>query len=366
MIGSVVAEPAVGTRKRMQRANWNKLLGMVLATGVLAGCGGDGSLLQTWWGPLDASGGGTPFSAGGRFEVHAFGHRVLTETTPSRDLLGVTLVSGTEPVSCSGYASYLDVMAETETYVAEVLALPRAEQPAQWIQYVCQTIEGASTEAFGGDGSYRSVSALLDVSDGGPSSGVFRAAPQGAEPNDYPGGELLVPSTYVSRIHERSRHGEGIIPTGAEGPWLTDDLDPVSGCARALATLIEEFESGRETYPDHAAIAMAASAHRYYHHYTSQEEIQLDESSSLQVAFTLPDWESVASTGADLTVTMFGGVARAHAAFPYTELLVSSQGDSIPVEPCAALNPALPMLWPEVDELGFHAPAMGDDDDSAL
>ncbi|MCP4867215.1 MAG: hypothetical protein GY898_00670 [Proteobacteria bacterium] len=350
----------------MQRANWKKLLGIVLVTGALAGCGSDGTLLQTWWGPLDADGGGTPFSAGGRFEVHAFGSRVLTETTPSRDLIGISLVSAAEPVSCSGYASYLDVMADTEEYVADILALPRAEQPAQWIQYVCQTIEGASTEAFGADGSYRALSALLDVSDGGPSSGVFRAAPPGAEPAEFAGAELLVPSTYVSRLHERSRHGEGILPAGGDGIWLTDDLDPVSGCARALATLIEEFETGRETYPDHAAIAMAASSHRYYHHYTSQEEIELEAGNGLQVAWTVPDWDSIASTGADLNVTQFGGVARAHADFPYQQMLVSSQGRTVPIEPCADLNPSLPILWPEVDELGFAAPPMGDDDDSAL
>jgi len=365
MIG-LRTEDRRGKRKRMQSLNRMSVLAIAMATGLLTGCGSEGTLLQTWWGPLDAEGGGTPFSAGGRFDVYGFGHRVLTETTPSRDLIGITLVGADQSVSCSAYASYLQVLSDTEDYVQEVLALPRAEQPPQWIQYVCQSIEGAANEAFGGDGSFRAVSALLDVSDGGPSSGVFRAAPPGAEPAEFAGGELLVPSTYVSRIHERSRHGEGILPLGGDGIWLTDDLDPVTGCARALATLIDEFESGRETYPDHEAIAAAASAHRYYHHYTSQQEIELEAGSALQVAWSVPDWDSIASSGASLDLTFFGGVARAHANFPYSQLLISTQGRSVPIEPCADLNASLPMLWPEVEELGFTGAAPGDDDDSAL
>jgi hypothetical protein len=349
-------------RERMMVANRWTLLALALALVGLPGCGSEGSLLQSWWGPLDSEGGGTPFSAGGRFEVHAFGHRILTDTTPSRDFVGISLVGADQPVSCAMYASYLAVLTETEGYVQQILALPREDQPDQWIQYVCQTIEGAANEAFGANGSYRAVTALLDVSDGGPASGVFRAAPPGAEPAEFPGAELLVPSTYVSRIQERSRHGEGLLPVGGDGVWLTDDLDPVTGCARALATLIAEYESGRDTYPDHAAIVASASAHRYYHHYTSQEEIELNAGTSLQVAWTIPEWDLVASTGAELSVTLFGGVARAHEQFPYTQLLLSSQARTISVEPCAQLNDALPILWPEVEQLGFEE-LFGDDDD---
>ncbi len=321
--------------------------------------------MQSWWGPIDNGEGGTTFSSGEAISVVAFGARHLTDSTPSRDLLSVSLVSSPEPISCDGYAAYLGAVAEAQDYLEEVLALPAAEQPANWFQYVCQTVDGAAADAFGGAGSYRAVEALLDVGDGGPTNGMFRAAPYGAEPTEYAGGELLVPSSYVSRIYERSRHGDGILPDGGDGSWVGQDLNPLTGCALALSQLVEEFESGRETYPDRGALALSAATHRYYHHYTSQEEIGLAGAGSLQVGYAVPDWESMGSTGADAQVTMFGTVARAPDTFPYSQLLLSTETQSVAIEPCQPLQDTIGMIWPEVSQLGFGEPTMGDDDDSA-
>jgi hypothetical protein len=337
-----------------------RLLSLVLLS-LLLGCGAEGTPMQTWWGPLHVDE-GSSFSSGGRFVVNGFGHRVRTETQPARDLLSVALVSGEQEVSCSQYASYLQEIAEVQAYIDGVLALPEAERPSvqEWYPYVCQGIDGAAVEAFGGNGSYKSVQLLIDVS-GGSSSGLFRGAAPGDDPPMYAGGELLAPSTFVSRIYERSRHGDAILPEGAGGAWQRDDVNPITGCPGVINVLVSEMEEGRETYPDHSSLALQTASHRYYHLYVAEERVPM-ESGSLELAVIMPEWDVMAASGADLSMTLFGRVARAPEAFPYTDILVSSQGRTVPIEPCAELDETLPMIWPEVDEL---VPAGGDDDDAA-
>ena len=339
----------------------------VLLLTALSGCSEPDGRLQSWWGPLDSVDGGTPFSSGGQFGVTGFGHRVITDSVPARDLLGVALVGGTETVTCSLYASYLDEVAALQDYVQEVLALPEDQQPPRQdlYAYVCQGIEGAAIEAFGGDGSYRAVHALLDVSDGGPSSGLFRPAPPGTDGVAYPGGALLVPSSVVTRVYERSRHGEEILPEGGDGAWHATDVDPIASCPLIFDQLLKDREEGRTDYPDRASVALQAGTHRYYHHYTSQEEIDLAAGTPLQVAFAMGGWEQMASSGADLVATMFGRTSRAPDTFPYSQILLSTRTSSVRVQPCADLTANLALIWPEVEALGGLDLPEGDDDDSA-
>jgi len=329
---------------------------------LVSGCPTEGTAIQTWWGPLHVDE-GSSFSSGGQFEVRAFGHRVRTETSPVRDLLAVSLVSGEQPVTCSVYSAYLEEVLATQDYIDELLTLPEAERPPvqEWYPYVCQNLDGAAVEAFGGSGTYRSVELLIDVSGGG-SSGLFRAAPPGDEPPDYAGGDLLVPGTFVSRVYERSRHGEGILPAGGDGAWQAEDVDPITACPGIVNQLVSEYEEGRTTYPDRDSLAMQASTHRYYHLFVAEEQVPL-ATGSLELAVIMQGWDQMAASGADLTATLFGRVARAPSTFPYTDLLLSTQARTVFVEPCQSLEPALPMLWPEVEQL--QTDDSGDDDDSA-
>ena len=333
------------------------------AVAVLAsGCPTEGVAVQSWWGPLHVDE-GSSFSSGGQFAVQAFGHRLRTDSDPVRDLLGVSLVAGPEPVSCSVYASYLQQVAEVQAYIDELLALPEADRPPvqEWYRYVCQNLDGAAVEAFGGDGTYRSIELLIDVSGGG-SSGLFRAAPPGDVPPDYGGGGLLAPGTFVSRVYERSRHGEGILPAGGDGAWQSEDVDPVTACPGIVNQLVSEFEEDRQTYPDKDSLAMQASTHRYYHLFVAEEQVPL-ATGSLELAVIMQGWDVMAASGADMTATLFGRVARAPGTFPYTDLLLSTQGNTVFVEPCQSLEPTLPMLWPEVEQL---QPVGDDDDDDAV
>ena len=352
---------------RQFRSTFGRVALAVVALVFVAtsGCTEADGHLQSWWGPLDSVGGGTPFSSGGQFGVTGFGHRVITDSAPARDLLSVALVGAAEPVSCSMYASYLGEVAALQDYLEEVLASPEEERPdpTDLYAYICQGVEGAANEAFGGNGSYRAVHALLDVSDGGPSSGLFRAAPPGADGAEYPGGELLGPSLMVSRVYERSRHGQDILPEGGDGAWHATDIDPIQSCPLVLAQLIEDLEEGRDAYPDRASVVLQAGTHRYYHHYTSQEEIALEEGTPLQVAVAMGGWEQMASSGADLVATLFGRTSRAPDTFPYSQILLSTRTNPVHVEPCADLTTTLPLVWPEVEALGGLDLIVGDDDD---
>jgi hypothetical protein len=339
----------------------------LLLLGALPGCAGGGEPLQTWWGPLDSEGGGTPFSAGGRFDVSGLVHEVPVASGSERRLVELVLVGSKERVSCEQYGDWMQQVSRVQDYVDSVLALPDADRPpsADWYKYVCQELDGAARHSFGGGGAYRALHALLDVTGGAsPEADVFRPAPAGAVPVDWMGGELLAPATFVGRIYERSRHGEGLLPDSGEGAWRDDDVDPVEGCEGIINVLVSEWEDGRDDYPDRAAIALQSATHRYYHQHTSQDEIQLQSGDPLQVGVTLPDWEDAVAGGARAQAfpTVFGAVSRAPEAFPYTEVLMSSEGRGIDLQPCQGLDPWTWEVWPEVEGIQGGG---GDDDDSA-
>ena len=93
------------------------------------GCQSEGAAVQSWWGPLDSQDEGTPFSSGGQFEVFGFGHRVLTESTPARDLVEVVLVGAGQPGSCAAYATYMQELVDLQAYLDEVMSAPEEESP---------------------------------------------------------------------------------------------------------------------------------------------------------------------------------------------------------------------------------------------
>ncbi len=331
---------------------------------LVAGCGpsDEGTPIQSWWGPLDSEDGGTPFDAGGSFEVHGFAARTLVGDAPQRDLIHVALVSSDGGATCAGYGNYLQELAAIQAELDAARADEELDSDSHdLIGWTCQEIAGASRRAFGGDGSYRAIHALLDVSDGGPDSGLFFLAPPGAVPDEYEGAELLTASTSVWRVFERSQHGADILPAGASGAWLNNDIDPVTGCTSMLPTLVNEALDADTTYPDVDGLAISSATHRYYHRYTSQQEIQFDaDDEPFRVGGTLPGWDQAGSDRVDMSFSIFGAVARAPETFPYTDALYSTRSRTVSVEPCDALASTLDVLWPELLD-----PAAGDDDDSA-
>ena len=311
--------------------------------------------LQSFWGPLDSGNGQLRFDDGRAFGVTGLVHEVelrgaVLESGEDRRLLEVVLVGGDLPVSCSVYSEFLRKVELQQTYIDDVFAAPADERPEQedLVAYVCQDVGAAALEAFGNSGSYRALHALLDLADG-PQDDLFRPSPLPAE-GQFFGADVLAPGHFVSRIYERSLHGEAILPDGGEGPWTDEDVDPVSSCVTVLTKLLEEREAGRTEYPDRDSIGLQAANHRYYHHDPPDEVVTLQGATQpfLNVGLTLPGWDRVAALGGNLDVTLFGRLSRAPEIFPYSELLVSSLGTPIPVEACPSLRAHLPLVWPEL------------------
>ena len=317
---------------------------------LLSGCAAEGTPMQTWWGPLDSSDGGTPFASGGSSEVRGLVHRQTTEGTP-RDVLEVVVVDAS--VSCGDYAHWLASMgALRRTLLSELDASDQIDALAAW---TCGEIAALSTELFGGEGRYRALHLLAEAPYGVLPDGVFRAAPVGAT-TEFGGAELLDPGTYVARWYERGPHGAELLPEGADvASWASDDLDPVTSCEAAASRLMSESLDGRETYPDRDSMALQSATHRWYHHHTTQEEIGLWGGEPLAVGLTLPDWEVAATDGAVADVTVFTTVARAPDAFPYDQALLSVQ--HLPLEPCPDLGEAPGVVWDEL--VGFGAGGYG-------
>ena len=344
---------------------------LVTLSALTMGCGNDGVPLQTWWGPIDVEGEASPFPPGGSYGVQGFAHRVqTTPATGNRDLVEVILVGALQDVSCDAYTRFLYEVREIQTYVDEVRALG-AEQPDSWKDYVCQELDGVARDAFGGDGVYRATHILLDVSnDAAPDDGVFRAAAEGGGGDGFGGGELLTAGSYVSRIYERARHGEGILPDSAgsgSSPWHETDLNPATDCESLLTTFIRDAENASVKYPDRASMALQAATNRYYHHYKSQEVISI-KGQDRPLGVMIADWANAGVSEANAEVTLFGQVSRVQDIFPYQQVLVSTQAVTVPLAPCGALNEVAGLVWPEVPGL-LGTPASvgssGDDDDSA-
>ena len=235
---------------------------ILLVACLLAGCGNDGTWMQTWWGPTDSGEGDSPFPPGGSFQVQGFVHRVQTDAANPRDLVEVVLVGAEQDVTCDAYRRFLDEVAELQAWVDVLLASSTDEWPTSWVPYVCQELRGAASDAFGGGGAYRAVHVLAEVTGGvGPSDDVFRAAVPGSDEEVFGGGELLVPGSMVSRVYERSQHGDGVLPQNSGGdnaPWrraclsqdgTTEcDIDPDRDCAGYLSRLVADWQEERDTY----------------------------------------------------------------------------------------------------------------------
>ena len=342
---------------------------------ALAGCSSSGTALGTWWWPsLDPADVTQTNVDGGRgFNVQGFAVAAETSGIPARSLLGVMLVGSEQEVSCSSYAAYLDTLAETQLWFESVSALrfddPERPTNAQILGYVCQNILAASREAFGGDGSYRALHLLLDVSGGGPGSGEFRAASKGSAAEALGGAELLGPSTYVGRLYERAVHGADLLPDIAVGS-NAGDLDPIASCPAIFNTLL----AGSDHLPDAAVPVLNTAAHRYYHDFESQESLpfRLPDNTVIDVvnAVVTPDYGQLGQVGGRLSPTAFLEVEGAVDSFPYEQLLVSTQANAVDVQSCPQLGEALPFVWSELQELGWGVqattpPGAGDDDDSA-
>ena len=352
---------------------------ILLVACLLAGCGNDGTWMQTWWGPTDSGEGDSPFPPGGSFQVQGFVHRVQMDAANPRDLVEVVLVGAEQDVTCDAYRRFLDEVAELQAWVDVLLASSTDEWPTSWVPYVCQELRGAASDAFGGGGAYRAVHVLAEVTGGvGPSDDVFRAAVPGSDEEVFGGGELLVPGSMVSRVYERSQHGDGVLPQNSGGdnaPWrraclsqdgTTEcDIDPDRDCAGYLSRLVADWQEERDTYPDRASIALQAATHRYYHHYKAQESIQI-RGSDRPLGMLLPGWDQAAEAGANVELTLFAEVSRAPSIFPYRQMLLSSQAETVPLTACTELGSTVGLVWPEVPGLpGAPGLSAGDDDDSA-
>jgi hypothetical protein len=342
-----------------------------LLLGGVSGCSDSSTVLGTWWWPsLDPDRTGDGELDGGRgFEVQGFATRVLTDTLPARDYLGIMFVSSKTTVSCPSYAAYLDSLAETQRWFDSVTSLDVSpeERPsnAQILGYVCQSISEASRESFGDDGAYRALHLIMDLSDGGPlDSGEFRAAQKGSAAGQLGGAELLTPSTYVARLYERSIHGERILPDLALST-NAGDLDPLAACPAIFSSLLDNSAG----FPDPDVPVLNAAAHRYYHDYESQNSLPFN-GGALNVlnAVVAREYGQLNTVGSDVSPTAFLEVAGAVDSFPYEQVLVSTQANPVAVEPCPELADAMPFVWSEVGSLGWEIELPGDggdDDDSA-
>jgi len=342
---------------------------IVLLLGTV-GCGADATVLGTWWWPsLDPADTAQTGLDGGRgFPVQGFAVRQETTSDPSRNLLGVMLVGSDTAVSCAAYSGYLNSLADTQRWFDIVWPMDDPARPtnAQILGYVCQEIQSASREAFGGNGAYRALHLLLDISGGGPASGEFRAATKGAAADELGGAELLSPSTYVARLYERSVHGEGLLPARGEF-GNAGDFDPLASCPAILSSLLDN----NSHLPDPDVPALNAAAHRYYHHYESQDSLPFMRADDSEIEVVNAVWSGeyaqLAEIGGNLSPTAFLEVAGAVDAFPYDKLLLSTQANRIPIEACPSLGDSFGFVWSEVPELGWSTAgdSPGDDDDSS-
>lgn len=302
------------------------------------------------------------FAAGNSFGVRGFVHRQITDD-PQRDYLHLAFVGSDHEVTCAEYGVFLDRVADAQAWAETLLQDTNNTPPDGWDLALCQQIRGAATEAFGSPGRYRALHALLDVTGGGPQSGIFRAAPPGIDERPFLGGDLLSAGQYATRLYERYTHGAGLLPARTPTGWEGGDPDPIDQCDGFARRLLEERLDGRTTYPDRASLALQAGNHRYYHLHKDQDSVNFGTAGDLEVGFVFPDWAIAATTGASVVPTVWGAVARAPSNFPYEEVLMSSEGRPVEVTPCPSLGDHSSLVWPEVS--AFGALPMGDDDDSA-
>jgi len=336
-----------------------------LALSCLPGCASDSTVLGSWWWPsVDPA---HDLDGGYGVQIRGYATQVVTDTVPARDYLGLMFVSGESPISCSAYAGYLSALAETQRWFDSITSSDVAPEDrptnAQIVGYVCQSIGEAGREAFGGDGTYRALHAIMDLSDGGPlAAGEFRAAPKGAAADQLGGAELLTSSSYVARLYERTVHGGGILPDLSSN-GNAGDYDPVAACPAIFSNLLDTSAG----LPDSQVPVLNAAAHRYYHHYESQTTLPFSENEpTVSNAIVARDYGDLATLGGEVAPTAFLEVAGAVDSFPYEQVLVSTQAEPVSVEPCPELGDVMPFVWSEVAALGWTSvEPPGDDDDSA-
>lgn len=325
------------------------LLAVPLGLSLLAGCQDGGASVWSWWGLPEGSG-SSPFQAGGLFEAQAFAHKVSVDVGVPRSFVELALVGTDQPTSCEAYSLWLQRLGDLQGYVDDVLATPSAERPAndEWIGYVCQEIDAAARDSFGGDGRYRAMHLLLEITPGDvPDSGLFRPAAPGAD-GGWGGAELLVSGTHVSRTYERSRHGEDILPSTSSGTWRDQDLDPATRCEVILGGLASEWAEGREDYPDRSSVVLQAATQRYYHAHTDQEVLPTAQGEDLDIGVSAPGWSDAGTSAVTFDVTAFGAVSRVPEGFPYDRLLLSTRNHDVSAEPCPSLGRYASMVWPEL------------------
>ena len=324
-------------RRRLRSA---PLALVALALLVLPACGPqDVDELRAWWGTFDEAGAVADFEAGPVFPVGGLIHLLPESGTGGRDLAQVILVGADVPSSCSIYAGFLDEVASIQAGLDELATTAAAEDLAGWL---CQEVRGAAIESFGAEGSYRAVHTLLDISPGAePPDDRFAPAVGGLEPAQPSGGEaLLWPGTFVTRAWELGLHGAGILPPAEEGSGSGESCeDRTAALLRADPGLV---------LPDAGAVSLAGPANRYYHRWTFEPSVEQSDGSSLPVGVRLPGFRSAGSGGGSVELTAFGQVTGAPTDFGYEQVLFSSEGQSIPLEPCQSLDAALPVLWPEL------------------
>lgn len=310
--------------------------------------------MTSWWGPVDVADGGTTYDDGGQWPVNALVHGVAD------GLVEVVLVGAGSPPSCEAYANFLREAGEVDAYVARWLDTPADERPSKEdvLIYACQALATAGESAFGDRGAYRAVHLLVDPSGGQPEGDLFRAGAPTLSSTDHVGAEALSPGHYVGRVYERQVHGDGVLPCDRQKTACWEgDVDPIAACPGILSQLILEAESGRDDYPDHAAVGFQAASHRYYHSVRDQDAIDLGTSGSLPLGVTLANATATISAGGSVSATLFSTVTRVEDAFPYRELLLSTGVDLVPLSTCSALDGTEAWVWPELGP-----PDVGDDD----
>ncbi len=364
----------------------------VLVLGVaFSGCAPGGVAMQSWWGPLAVDQGPADFDDGGTFKIRGLAHRMtISGPDGEEDLLSLAFVGAEEPASCNLYSDYLRQVWDVQGFVSAMLSRDAGDRPPadEWFAYACQTLSGAAHGAFGGDGTYRALHLLLGLTglDGAETGlGFPPACPLELDtetgecpghPEDiHVGAGALLPGTAVVRLHERAKHGASLLPDGGSGPWTAQDLDPAESCPTILEALVAEYEAEESiAYPDSQSVAMRAAAHVYYHQWVPATELSVGGASELP-GVTVGDWGAAGSVGTEVRPTVFASASRAPDIFPYSQVLLSTLGQPVDVEPCHELDSYSALVWPEV--AGFFDAAAptafddllvtgGDDDDSGL